>query len=82
MLKNIIKSIITSKSSIFFDLFEETSKNAYRSAGILLDILNANGVNELSQACINARIFKQKSNDVHKRVLQALNKMFITPIDR
>ncbi|MBY0379482.1 MAG: DUF47 family protein [Burkholderiales bacterium] len=82
MLRKIIKSIIPSKGSIFFDLFEEASKNAYQSSQILVDILNANGVNELSQACANGRILKQKSNDVHKRVLQALNKMFITPIDR
>jgi len=47
-----------------------------------VDILNAKDINDLAQLCSNARMLKQRANDINKRVLQALNKMFITPIDR
>lgn len=82
VLRKFIKSIIPSKGDIFFHLFEEASKNAYQCAQILVDILNAKQENELALLCTNARVLKQKANEINKKVLQALNKMFITPIDR
>lgn len=82
MLRKLIKSIIPSKGDIFFTLFEDASKNVYHSAQILVDILNANDETHLTQLCNNAKVLKQKANEINKKVLQALNKMFITPIDR
>lgn len=82
MLRKFIKSIIPSKGDVFFNLFEEAAKNVYQSAQIFVDILNSKDVNELSQLCGSARVLKQRANDINKKVLQALNKMFITPIDR
>lgn len=82
MLRKFIKSIIPSRGDVFFNLFEEAAKNCYQSAQILVDILNCKDSSELVQLCNNARILKQKSNEINKRVLQSLSKMFITPIDR
>lgn len=82
MLRRIIKSIIPSKGEIFFILFEEASLNVHQSAKILVDILNSKDNYELAKLCSNAKILKQKANEINKKVLQALNKMFITPIDR
>ena len=82
MLRKFIKSIIPSKGDIFFNLFEEAARNVHQSAEIFLDILNANDQTDLARFCANARVLKQRANDINKKVLQALNKMFITPIDR
>ncbi len=82
MLRKFIKSIIPSKGDVFFNLFEDAAKNVYQSAQIFVDILNSKDETELAQLCGSARILKQKANDINKKVLQALNKMFITPIDR
>ena len=82
MLRKLIKSIIPSKGDIFFNLFEEAAKNVHQSAEIFLDILNTKDQNELAQFCANSRVLKQRANDINKKVLLALNKMFITPIDR
>jgi uncharacterized protein Yka (UPF0111/DUF47 family) len=82
MLRKIIKSIIPSKGEIFFILFEEAALNVDQSAKILVDILNSKDNYELAKLCSNAKILKQKANEINKKVLQALNKMFITPIDR
>ena len=82
MLRKIIKSIIPSKGEIFFVLFEEASLNVHQSAQILVDIINSKENNELAKLCSSAKLLKQKANEINKKVLQALNKMFITPIDR
>ncbi len=82
MLRKFIKSIIPSKGDLFFNLFEDAADNAYQSAKILVDILNANNVEDSIILCTNSRLLKQKANDINKKVLQLLNKMFITPIDR
>ncbi len=82
MLRKFIKSIIPSKGDIFFNLFEEASDNVYQSAQILVEILNSKDGDELIKLCANTRGLKQKANDINKRCLQALSKMFITPIDR
>lgn len=82
VLRKFIKSIIPSKGDIFFNLFEDAAKNVHQSAQILVDILNAKDANDLLQLCSNARVLKQRANEINKKVLQALNKMFITPIDR
>ena len=82
MLRKIIKSIIPSKGELFFILFEEGALNVHHSAQILVDIINSKDNQELTQLCSNAKILKQKANEINKKVLQSLNKMFITPIDR
>lgn len=82
MLRKLIKAIIPSKGDMFFNLFEDGAKNVYQAAQLFVDILNSKNAKELTQLCVNSRILKQKANDINKKVLVALNKMFITPIDR
>jgi uncharacterized protein len=82
VLRKFIKSIIPSKGDVFFTLFEEAARNVNQSAQIFVDILNAKDINHLAQLCASSRMLKQRANDINKKVLQALNKMFITPIDR
>lgn len=82
MLRRLIKSIVPSKSDIFFILFEEAATNSHEAAKIFVDILNSKDQAQTDELCANSRIFKQKANDINKKALQQLNKMFITPIDR
>jgi uncharacterized protein len=82
VLRGLIKAIIPNKGDVFFTLFEEEAINAHESATLLVDILNASDAGHLNQLCTNAKILKQKANEIDKRVLQQLSKMFITPIGR
>lgn len=82
MLRRLIKSIIPSKGDIFYTLFEEAAINAHESAKILVDILNAEDHIRLNQLCNNAKVLKQKANEIDKKVLHHLSRMFITPIGR
>lgn len=82
MLRKFIKSIIPSKGDIFFILFENAADTAHESAKIFVDILNSQDVDLSNQLIANARTLKQQSNDANKKVIQQLNNMFITPIDR
>ncbi|MCE3269329.1 MAG: hypothetical protein K0R49_1581 [Burkholderiales bacterium] len=82
MLRKLIKSLLPSKSDIFFILFEEASVNAHEAAKIFVDIINSKDPVQTDELCANSRILKQKANDINKKVLQQLSKMFITPIDR
>lgn len=82
MLRKLIKSVVPNKSDIFFVLFEEASANSHEAAKIFVDILNSKDLVQTDELCANSRILKQKANDVNKKALQQLNKMFITPIDR
>jgi uncharacterized protein len=82
MLRKFIKSIIPSQGDIFFALFEEAAINAHQSAKLFVEILDCDN-EEVSVELFNqSKILKQKANELHKKVLQALNNMFITPIDR
>lgn len=82
MLRRLIKAIVPSKSDMFFVLFEEASVNSHEAAKIFVDIINSKDPVQTDELCANSRILKQKANDINKKVLQQLNKMFITPIDR
>jgi hypothetical protein len=82
MLRRLIKSVLPSKSDIFFILFEEAAENSHEAAKIFVDILNSSDPVQTDELCANSRILKQKANDINKKSLQQLNKMFITPIDR
>lgn len=82
MLRKLIKSIVPSKGDVFYDLFEEAATNSYESAKLFVEILKSNNENDPQQLFANSKILKQKSNEINKRVLHALNYMFITPIDR
>jgi len=82
MLRRLIKALVPSKSDIFFVLFEEAALNSHEAAKIFVDIINSKDPVQTDELCANSRILKQKANDINKKVLQQLNKMFITPIDR
>src|SRR3990167_4690466 len=82
MLRKLIKLIVPNKGDVFFTLFEDGAVNAHAAAKIFVDILNSQDEELSNQLLTNSRILKQKANDINKRVLQALNKMFITPVDR
>lgn len=82
MLRRIIKSIVPSKGDVFFTLFEDAAINAHEAAKTFVDILNCKDEALLAQLFTNSRVIKQKSSDINKKVLQSLNNMFITPIDR
>ncbi len=82
VLRKLIKSIIPSKGDVFFNLFEELSTITHESAQILVNILEANDSAVLEQLAVRSKILKQSVNEINKRVLIELNKMFITPIDR
>jgi uncharacterized protein Yka (UPF0111/DUF47 family) len=74
--------MVPSKGDVFFVLFEEASLNSHEAAKIFVDILNSKDPVQTDELCGNSRILKQKANDINKKVLAQLNKMFITPIDR
>jgi uncharacterized protein Yka (UPF0111/DUF47 family) len=82
MLRKLIKSIVPSKGDMFFVLFEEAALNSHEAAKIFVDIINSKDPVQTDELCANSRILKQKANDINKKVLGQLNKMFITPIDR
>ncbi len=82
MLRKLIKSIIPNKGDIFYDLFEDGAINAHEAAKLLVEILKNTNNNDPQQLFANSKSLKQKSNAINKRVLHALNYMFITPIDR
>ena len=82
MLRRIIKSIVPAKGDIFFTLFEEAAINAHNAANIFVDILNCKSEELLGQMYVNSRTIKQNSLENHKKTLEALNSMFITPLDR
>jgi hypothetical protein len=82
VLRKLIKSIIPSKGDIFFTLFEEAAIASHEAATIFVDIINAKDEESLGQLSVNSRVLKQRAEDINKKVLKALNKMFITPIDR
>lgn len=82
MLRKLIKAIIPSKGDVFFLLFEEAANNAFDCAKIFVDILNSKDQSITDELCANSRVLKQKANDINKRVLQQLNLLFITPLDR
>lgn len=82
MLRKIIKTLIPNKGDLFYSLFEESATIAHNAAKNFVDILNAKDENTSSLLFLNAKTLKQKANELDKRVLVALNKMFITPLDR
>ncbi|HLX54852.1 MAG TPA: DUF47 family protein [Aquella sp.] len=82
MLRKLIKSLVPSKSDMFFVLFEEAAFNSHEAAKIFVDIINSKDPVQTDELCANSRILKQKAIDINKKVLGQLNKMFITPIDR
>lgn len=82
MLRRLIKTLIPNKGDLFFSLFEESSNNAYTAAKNFVDILNTQDEKTVATLLSDSRVLKQRSNDINTRVLQALNIMFITPIDR
>lgn len=82
MLRRLIKILIPNKGDLFFSLFEESARNAYTAAKNFVDILSAEDEKTVTILLTESKILKQKSNDINTRVLQALNVMFITPIDR
>lgn len=82
VLRKLINSIVPSKGDIFFTLFEDASINAHEAAKNFVDILSCRNETLLLQLFANSRGLKQKASEINKKVLQALNKVFITPIDR
>ena len=82
MLRRIIKSLVPAKGDIFFSLFEDAAINAHDAAKIFVDILNCKNEELLGQMFTSSRTIKQKSLENHKKTLESLNSMFITPIDR
>ena len=82
MLRKLIKILIPNKGDLFFSLFEESALNAHTAAKNFVDILNSRDEKTLTTLLAESKALKQKSNDINKRVLQALSVMFITPLDR
>ncbi|MDQ5922285.1 MAG: uncharacterized protein QG673_2344, partial [Pseudomonadota bacterium] len=82
VLRKLINSIVPSKGDIFFTLFEDASINAHEAAKNFVDILSCRNETLLLQLFANSRGLKQKASEINKKVLQSLNKEFITPIDR
>lgn len=82
MLRKFIKTLVPNKGDLFFSLFEASANNAYTAAKNFVDLLNSEDEKTVTTLLANSRVIKQRSNDINKRVLQALNIMFITPIDR
>lgn len=82
MLRRFIKSIVPSRGDIFYTLFESAAIIANDSAKIFVDVLNSHDEATLNQLFAKSKLLKQKSEENNKNILKALNKMFITPIDR
>jgi hypothetical protein len=82
MLRRLIKSLIPSKGDIFFKLFEEQALIANEAAKLLVDMLNAKDEQEVDLIYFNSRSLKQKADETNRKVITALDHMFITPIDR
>lgn len=82
MLRKLIKTLIPNKGDLFFSLFEESAITAHTAAKNFVDILNSKDDKTLATLLTNSKNLKQKSNEINKRVLQALSVMFITPLDR
>lgn len=82
MLRQLIKSLIPNKGDIFFNLFKEGAANAHLVSKILVDILTSKDEKSLELLASDSKIVKQKSLQIQKQCLTALNNMFITPIDR
>lgn len=71
---------ITRKEEIFFDMFIETTQNSCKAAELLVDLMNQyTNVNEKIK--VIEEVEHEGDQQVHK-ILEQLNKSFITPIDR
>lgn len=82
MLRKIIKKVLPSRGDIFFILFEDAAKNANESSKMLLEIINSSSIEKTLLLYNELKILKQKSTGIKIRVLQELDRMFITPISR
>lgn len=82
MLRKIIKSLVPSKGDVFYTLFEEASINTNEAAQNFLNILNCNDEANLQQLLSHSKTLKINSSLINKKVIEALNNMFITPLDR
>ena len=71
---------ITAKEGVFFDLFEETAADICRAAKMLEELMN-NFV-DVTEKVKAIEEFEHKCDGHVHRMLELLNRSFITPIDR
>ena len=82
MLRKLIRTILPSKGGVFFNLFLEAAQNANQTADAFASIINAKDRADEAKLSSELRQFKQKANEINKKVLVQLNNQFITPMDR
>ena len=82
MLRKIIKALIPSRGSIFFELFVDAAENVYQSCNLLVAIMHTKDPDVSADLASQLRMQRQKAVDINKEIIVQLNEQFITPIDR
>lgn len=82
VVRKLIKMLIPNKGDMFFNLFEDAAKDCYSAAQNLVEIIKSQNETNTNELLGQSRIIKNKSNLTEKKVLEHLNQVFITPIDR
>lgn len=66
----------------FFDMLERSSDCAFRSSQYLLECCNANTYQDREKLIEKLRTAEHEADDVIHDIYDALNKTFVTPLDR
>ena len=72
--------IVSRKDEIFYDLFVEMSEFACLAAVKLNDLVNNYG--DIDEKIGEIKTIEHECDQVYHRIMQQLNKSFVTPIDR
>jgi predicted phosphate transport protein (TIGR00153 family) len=75
-----LSGVLAPRDRQFFDLFEEAGSNILRAADLLDQMLR--GYPENSGLARDILICEQEGDRITHDIIQALNKTFVTPIDR
>src|SRR5258708_1859440 len=64
----------------FFDMFDETTAHLVKAAGKFLDMVTT--FDNLTERSVEMKVEEEALDDLVRRIIEALDQTFITPIDR
>lgn len=79
---NAILSFLVPKNDLFFNLFEEDTRNLVNQAACFHKLFSAKSHEEVNAIIEEVRHYEQVGDDITHRILTELSANFITPFDR
>lgn len=76
---NLFEKLLPPKNTVFYDCFEDASKNCHEMA-ILFNEAILHGITE--EHIIKAKVLKHRGSGLERETTNKLNSTFVTPIDR